>query len=324
MSRRFPLWATLIPLVLGVLVWGWMWRGYAERFRTDLEAAAPAGTRISVGGFPYRLEARIPDASAVLDAGVLQGRLAVKELAINRVPWQADRQVLNLDRSVAEIALLPLAGANARISADEGQASLHLEGGKIARLSMVWEAPDIETGLLPALVRAGHFEAHLRETPVEAAKGGPAGEAAPTQAQLVLSGEGVRFGAGAPLSLALDSEFTGPAPLRAYARWATGGAVEIRAATLSDGTGEVARLKATLRPDGKGALALQGEIETVCPASVRAVIAGAPQPEEKRSRKPVVMALSGVFPGGLAVSPADPSKPPPPVRAQEPACPRLR
>ena len=320
MSKRFPLWATLIPLVLGVLVWGWMWRGYAERFRTDLEAAAPAGTKISVGGFPYRLEARIPNAAAVLDAGVLQGKLAVQDLAINRVPWQADRQVLNLDHSVAEIALLPLAGAKARISAEEGQASLHLEGGQIARLSMVWEAPDIETGLLPTPVRAGHFEAHLRETPVEAKQG----EAAPTQAQLVLSGEGVRFGAGAPLSLALDSEFTGPAPIRAYALWASGGAVEIRSATLSDGTGEVARLKATLRPDGKGALALQGEIETVCPASVRAVIAGAPQPEEKRSRKPVQVALSGVFPGGLVAAPADPSKPPPPVRAQEPACPRLR
>lgn len=320
MSRRFPLWATLIPLVLGVLAWGWMWRGYSERFRADLEAAAPAGTDIAVGGFPYRLEARIPDAKAALDAGVLQGRLVAKELTVNRVPWQADRQVLNLDHSVVEIAILPLAGAKARVQADEAQASLHVQDGKIARLSMVWEAPRIETGLLPVPVKAGHFEAHVRETPATDAKANPA----PTQAQLVLSGEAVRFGAGDPLTLALDSEFTGGAPLASYARWAAGGAVEIRSAALSDVTGEVARLKATLRPDGKGALSVAGQIETVCPASVRAVIAGAPQPEEKRSRKPVVVALSGVLPGGLVAAPADPSKPPPPVRGQEPSCPRLR
>lgn len=321
MSRRIPLWATLIPLVLGVLLWGWMWRDYATRFRADLQAAAPQHSEISVSGFPYRLEARIPDVDAPLDGGALQARLRVKELAVNRVPWQANRQVLNLDRSLAEIAVVPLGGAKARVEADEAQASLHLEGERIARLSIVWEAPRIETGLLPVPVSAGHFEAHLRETPSTGLQ--PAG-APPTQAQLVLAGKAVRFGEGAPLGLALDSELTAPGPLRSYALWASGGAVEIRSATLSDATGEVARLTATLRPDGKGALQLEGRIETVCPASLRAAIAGEAHSGEKRSRKAEAIAISGRLPGGLVAAPADPSKPPPPVRGQEPPCPRLR
>ena len=318
MSRRIPLWATLIPLVLGVLLWGWMWRGYAAGFRTDLQAVAP-GTEIALSGFPYRLEARSPDVDVPLDAGAVQGRLKVKELAVNRVPWQADRQVLNLDRSTATVSLAPLAGVSAEIVADEAQASLHVDGRRIARLSMVWEAPLIRTGLLPVPVKAGHFEAHLRETPASDTAGQQA-----AQAQLVLAGKDVRFGEGAPLTLALDSEFMGAAPLASYARWAAGGAVEIRSATLSDAGGEVARLTATLRPDGKGTLQLDGKIETDCPASVRAVLAGQPQREEKRSRKPEVIAVSGRLPGGLVAAPADPSKPPPPVRGQEAPCPRLR
>lgn len=324
---RVPLWATLIPLALGVVFWGWLWRDYAGRFEADLSAVVPDTADISVGGFPYRLEARIPEFATALDAGVLQGKLGVRELTVNRVPWQADRQVLNLDKSVAEIAVVGLAGTSARVSADEAQASLHVEGSgkerRIGRLSMVWEAPQIETGLLPVPIRAGHFEAHLRETPAEAMAGVAAG-ASPVQAQLVLAGKAVQFGAGAPLTFALDSEFTGAGPLRSYARWANGGAVEIRSATLSDDTGEVARLTATLRPDGKGALQMAGRIETVCPASVRAVVAGAPQPEEKRSRKPEVIAISGTLPGGLVAAPADPARPPPPVRGQQPPCPRLR
>lgn len=322
MSRRIPLWITLIPLVLGVLLWGWMWRGYAAGLRADLEKAAPPGAEIRLSGFPYRLEAHIADVDAKLDDGALQGRLRVKDLAVNRVPWQADRQVLNLDLSDAEIAVLPLAGVNARVEAPEAQASLKLDGGRIARLSMVWQAPRVTLGLLPVPVVAKQLEAHLRETPVTEAK--PAGAPPPTQAQLMLSGEAVRFGAGEPLALALDSEFTGHAPLKSYAVWASGGAVEIRSATLSDAGGEVARLTATLRPDGKGALHLTGQIETICPASVRAVIAGEAQPAEKRSRKPELIAVSGRLPGGLVAAPADPSKPPPPVRGQEPPCPRLR
>lgn len=325
MSRRIPLWATLIPLVLGVILWGWMWRDYAARFRNELQAAAPAGTDVSVGGFPYRLEARIPDVKAALDAGVLQGSLQVRELAVNRVPWQADRQVLNLDQSAAELRLAPIPGANVRVEAEEAQASLHLDGGNIARLSIVWENPRISTGLLPVPLSAGHFEAHLRETPAtEVATDVGTGAPPPTQAQVVLSGNAVRFGEGSPLTLALDSELTGLAPLKSYARWAAGGATEIRSATLTDETGEVARLTATLRPDGNGALMLKGQVETVCPASVRAVIAGEPQPTEKRSRTVQTIELSGRLPGGVVASPADPTKPPPPVRGQEPACPKLR
>lgn len=320
---RIPLWATLVPLVLGVLLWGWVWRGYADSFRADLQQVAPPGTDIALGGFPYRLEARIQNLDTSLGTEVLRGRLQAKGLAVNRVPWQTDRQVLNLESADVSVAVAGLSGATARVEAAEAQASLKLDGAQIARLSVVWEAPRLSVGLLPGAIVARHLEVHLRETPSAAAR--PAGGTAlPTQAQIMLSGDGVRFGAGDPLTLAVDSEVTGPGPLTSYALWARGGAVEIRSATLSDAGGEVARLTATLGPDGAGALRITGRIETICPASVRAVIAGQAQPVEKRSRKPQTIALSGRLPGGLVAAPADPLKPPPPVRAQEAPCPRLR
>ncbi|MFN7175250.1 MAG: hypothetical protein ACK4MT_11250, partial [Thermaurantiacus tibetensis] len=99
---------------------------------------------------------------------------------------------------------------------------------------------------------------------------------------------------------------------------------EIRSLTLSDPTGEVARLSATLVPDGAGRLRVAGTIETVCPASVRAALEGAPPVSEQRSRRPETIAFEGLLPRDLRVAPRDPSKPPPPVRAQEPECPRLR
>ena len=64
MSRRIPLWATLIPLVLGVLLWAWLWRGYEARLESDLAKILPPGTAIEATGFPYRLEARIAPARA--------------------------------------------------------------------------------------------------------------------------------------------------------------------------------------------------------------------------------------------------------------------
>jgi hypothetical protein len=321
MSRRIPLWATLIPLVLGIAVWAFVWRGYEAQFEADLKKVLPADRAIDAGGFPYRLEARLETLKLAHRDTALDLGLAAEDATVNRVPWQRDRQVMTAGRSQARAALTPIAGADVVVDAPEALASLRLDGPRIARLSIVWQKPAITTGLFAPAVTADSVEAHLRETPASDAK--PAGPRLPTQAQLVLAGEAVRFGAGAPLKLALDSELTAPGPINSLAGWEKGGTAEIRSATLSDPTGEVARLSATLVADG-GRLRLAGTVETVCPATVRAAFAGTRAPPEQRSRVAERIAISGTLPGGLTAAPRDPAKPRPPVRGQEPPCPALR
>lgn len=321
---RIPLWVAVAPLVLGVLVWWLVWRGHAAAFEAEVAALLPPGAQVSATGFPYRLQARITHVDVAHSDDALRARLRAGEIAVNRVPWQKDRQVLNLADSVAEVALAPLAGATVRVQAGEAQGSLRLDGTLIARLSAVWEAPVIATGLFAAPMTADRFEAHLRETPSVNGSREPRNPRLPTQAQLVLSGTGVRFGGGDPLTLALDSEITAGARLLSLAQWAAGGTVELRTVTLADGTGQVARIAGTIVPTGAGALRIAGTIETPCPANVRAAMAGLPAVSEKRIRKAEVIAFSGTLPGGVVAEPRDPAVPPAPVRGQEPACPRLR
>lgn len=320
MSRRIPLWATLIPLLLGIAVWGLIWRGYEAQFEADLRRVLPADLAIDAAGFPYRLEARLTGVKLAHEDAALEMGLAAEQVAINRVPWQQDRQVITIGKSQARAALKPLAGATLVVDAPEAVASLRMEGPQIARLSVVWQKPTLSTGLIALPMTADSFEAHLRETP---ATGPASGPRLPTQAQLVLAAAGLRLGAGAPLKLALDSEMTAPGPITSLAAWEQGGTAEIRSATLSDATGEVARLSATLVAEG-GRLRLAGTVETVCPATVRAAIAGHSAPPEKRSRVAEKIAIGGTLPGGLTAAPRDPAKPPPPVRGQEPPCPALR
>lgn len=322
MSRRVPLWATLIPLLLGIAVWGFIWRGYEAQFEEDLRKVLPADADIDAAGFPYRLEARLGTLKLEHRDAALALGLAAEAATVNRVPWQRDRQVMTAGRSQAQAALAPLAGATVVVDAPEALASLRLDGPRIARLSVVWQAPTIRTGLFAPEVKAATFEAHLRETPASSTAAA-AGPRLPTQAQLVLSGEQVRFGDGAPLKLALDSEMTAPGPITSLAGWEKGGTAEIRSATLSDATGEVARLSATLVAEG-GRLRIAGTVETVCPATVRAAIAGTRAPEEKRTRVPERIAIGGTLPGAMTAAARDPAKPPAPVRGQQPPCPKLR
>lgn len=324
MIGRLPLWTMLLPLVLGIAVWAWLWRGHAAGLEADLARILPPGTAIEAGGFPYRLEVDVAPLDIALDDVALQARLKAANATVNRVPWQRERQVMNFGDTVAEIALKPIQGAVARIVSPEAQASLRLEDGRIARLSILWEGAEIQTGLFATPATARHFEAHLRETPAKDGQKETASPKLPTQAQLVLSGQDVRFGGGEPLELSIDSELTAGAPIVSLASWADGGTAEIRSATLRDATGEVARAKATLVPDGMRGLTVAGTIETVCPATVRAAMEGQPPVSESRARKPELIAFSGTLPGKLVPAPRDPAKPPPPVRAQEPPCPRLR
>lgn len=324
MTRRIPLWVTLIPLVLGILVWVWLWRGYERRFEAELAAILPPGTKIEASGFPYRLEARIAPADIFFDGPGLVASAKAAEVAVNRVPWQNDRQVISLRDTSATLALKPYSGARLWVVAPTAQASLRMDGDSIARLSMVWDKPEFGTGLFGGRIAADTLEAHVRETPSPPGPADPQSPAFPAQAQLVLDGRGVRFGDGAPLSLTLEAELTAPAALHSLAGWEADGTAELRSVVLSDATGEVARLTGTLVPDGDSHLAIAGTIDTVCPASVRAAIAGDPAPAELRARKPERIAISGRLPGQITASRTDPTKPPPPVRGQEPPCPRLR
>jgi hypothetical protein len=329
MIGRLPLWAMLVPLLVGVAAWALMWRSYADGLEADLRQVLPPGTEIATSGFPYRLEAHVTPLDLSHRDTALAARLKAGDVSVNRVPWQRDRQVLNLTDSVADIALTPLPAARARVAAAEAQASLRLEpergqGGRIARLSAIWVQPAIATGLLPGPIKAARFEAHLRETPADSARPDPRSPRLPTQVQLVLDGTGVQFGAGDPLALALAAELTAGAPISSLRGWAKGGTAEIGSATLADATGEVARLSATLVPDGAGALRIAGTIETVCPANVRAALAGLPPVSERRVRKAEAIAFSGTLPGGVSAAARNPALPPAPVRAQQPPCPRLR
>ncbi len=323
MSRRIPLWATLIPLLAGIAVWAFVWRGHEARFEEDLRKVLPADVAIDAGGFPYRLEARLGALKLAHRDAALELGLAADAASINRVPWQRDRQVISLGKSQARAALGPIAGADVVIDAPAAQASLRLEGPRIARLSAVWQQPTIATGLFGAPVKAATFEAHLRETPAPATDAPATEGRLPTQVQLVLAGTELRFAGGAPLTFALDSELTAPGPISSLADWQSGGTAELRSVVLTDATGEVARLSGSVVADGNR-LKIDGTVETVCPATVRAAIAGSTAPAEKRARKPERIAVSGTLPGEMVAAPRDPEKPLPPVRGQQPDCPRLR
>lgn len=320
-SRRIPLWATLVPLLLGIGAWYLAWSEWRDRLEAAVRDVLPPGTLVHVGGFPYRLEARTgPVALAYRDVAT-EAALAVDSLVVNRQPWRVDRQVLNLASPRLRLAIPRLAGLGAEVEAPSAQASLRFADGRVARASAVFEDAVLRLGFVPVPVRAAAFEAHVRETPAAAAG---AGAALPVQAQLVLSGRDVRMGRGDPVSVSAAIDLAASGPVRSVAAWAAGGTAEVRELVIADGTGEVARLEATLSPGADGRVLLAGTIETVCPATVRAALAGLPPVTEKRTRKPVRLAMTGVL-GALAeVAPPPAGAVPPPVRAQAPDCPRLR
>lgn len=315
MKLRIPLWATLLPLVAGVAGWWWLWQGYAAGLRQDVARMVAPGTAIELGGFPYRLEAEIADATLESDGPAIRWRVRTPQLAVHRQPWQPERQVLTLLQPGAGLAVPAVPVLAARIRAPSALASLHLERGHIARLSVVWDKPAVTAAFLPAPVHAIELQTHFREHP----RGADAADAA-AAADLVISGRDLRFGDGSPLSLDLRGALGAAAGL---ANWAQAGWLRVENFALSDAAGEVLRYRGTLRATD-GRLQLAGVVETFCPATVRAAVLGQVAPAEKRSRKPQRIAVSGSFPDAIQLPPADPARPPPPTRGQEPDCPRLR
>lgn len=321
--KRVQPWMLLLPLVAGAAIWFWLWHGYADGLRRELGGWLSPGATIDSSGFPYRLEAEIGNADIRRQSEAMAMHLHAATAVLNRVPWESDRQVIALIRPEATLEARHLAGARLHISAPEARASLRTTNGRIARLSIIWTAPAIASGLFGAPITAERLETHLRETPAHGNIGpGPTG---PAQAEVEISGSGVRIGAGAPLNLELAAAVTADAPLASFAGWAAGGTVEIGHATLSDSSGEVARIQATIVPDGMGDLRIAGTIDTVCPASVRAALAAEPAPvAELRLRRPARIAFAGTLPGGVTVDPSGVAGNSGPVRAQLAPCPAIR
>ncbi len=313
--RRFPLWLTIVPLVLAVGGYWWAWTGWKDDFRAEIARVLP-GVPVTIGGFPYRMEAEVgrPRLAA---RGDVTATASAARAVLNRGPWQ--RQ-LTIIRSVAprlSAAIPALTGSGVAIAAPSAETSLHIEAGRIVRLSTVLTGATADLQVLGVPLTARTLELHFRETPGRSAEAWS--PTLPERAQLVVAGEGVKTASGAPLTLAADLRVTGPARLTSYAAWADKGSVEIRNLTLGDAAGEVLRLNATLVASG-GVPHVTGTMLTACPATVRAAMTGT-RVSEQRLRLPVQLALGGTPGAWRLTGVPEPGRP---VRAQQPPCPVLR
>lgn len=313
--KRFPLWLTIVPLVLAVGGYWWAWNGWKDDFRAQLAQVLP-GVPVTIGGFPYRLEATL-DAPRLTGKGDVAASAAASRVVLNRGPWQRDLTIARSVEPRVDLRIPALAASGLAIDAPSAETSLHVDDGRIARLSIVYDKARITAALIGVPLTADTMEIHIRETPGRLSE--PWSPTLPERAQVVLAGQGVRAGTGAPLTLAGDLSITGPARLASYKAWAGQGSVLIKALTLADKTGEVFRLDATLVASG-GTPRLAGTILTNCPLSVRAALTGG-RVSEQRLRLPVKLSLAG-SPGAwqLGAMPAAGRA----VRAQQPPCPVLR
>lgn len=321
---RWPLLLALLPLLLGLAVYGQLWRGWAAQFETTLAGWFP-GQNAQVSGFPYRLETELRGVMLARDGTVmLRARLA--QLRLNRGPWRPELTVAQVQGAVLA-ADLP--GLSPRVTAAAGTASLKLAAGRLERLSIVLPAASGSFGLAGAApgFRADSLELHARE---RAAAAPPASDPRlPQRGQLVIGAQGLRIGLGAPISLAGDAALRGM-PLRGagrlidWQRWAAGGGSADLVLSGRDATGELFAVEASLVPDGTG-LRLAGSIRTVCPLAVQAALAGMVPPAEQRLRAPIRLTIETQLPatGAAALRGLPANLAARPRRAQLPACPRL-
>jgi len=317
MTRRIPLWLSLVPLAIGIAAYFWLWSGWAQQFEAAITPWLP-GTQVSVGGFPYRLEAEVA-APKLAGGDIVKLTASAARARINRGPWQPDLTVISTEAPRFSAIVGP--GIGASLTGKTAMTSVKLFDGKLARLSTVVEAARARLGFSPAEIAADSLEVHVRERLPEA--GSPTSPTGPVRGQLVVAGQRLRFDKGDALTFAADLLATGPARLDAYDRWATSGTIEVTALTLADAHGEVAKVIATIVPVGRRTLRFAGTIDTICPQGVAAAFADLPPPAEKRLRAPVRLSFAGDA-GAVVLArlPADLALRP--VRAQMPACPVLR
>lgn len=317
MQRRIPLWLTLVPLAAAIALYALLWQGWARDFKATLQPWLP-GAEITIAGFPYRLEATTRNPS-LAGGDIVKLTATATTARLNRGPFQSDLTVISTRDPEFAAIVSPVISAS--IAAKSALTSVNVQNARLQRLSTVIEAATVRLGLTPVRITAETLELHLRE---RRAATPPATSPTPTpRGQLVLTATGLRFAGGDPLTLAADLTATGPARLNAYDLWATTGTIEATTLTLTDKSGEIARIKATLAPQGRTGLRLAGTITTICPLSIAAALAATPPPSENRLRTPVRLAFEGT-PGNLRLTnlPADLSRRA--IRAQLPPCPTLR
>ena len=318
LPRRVPLWATFVPLIIGVLGYGWLWSGYAERLRADIARVLP-GRAVTISGFPYRVAGSVDAAKVAVDDPGLAASVTADAASVDRGPWHPELSVVRLSGIQFRLAVPPLRAATAAIDAPAALVSVHLEHGILQRLSTVFDHPRFSVGLFPGALTATRLETHVRElSPAPAAAGAPT---PPAQAQLVVAATDVRLAGGDPLRLDGDIGVTGSVPLRSFAGWAAGGTAEVRRLTLADASGPVLVLSATAVPGVGGSLQFSGTIDTVCPASVGTLFGTGGGVSEQRLRRPVRLSFTGT-PGALRLAAFDTAALA--RRAQLPPCPVLR
>jgi hypothetical protein len=329
MKRRWPqgalLLLSLLPLLLGLAVYGQFWRGWAADFETTLAGWFP-GERVSVGGFPYRLEAELIDVKREHEGGVLAA-LAVRQLRLNRGPWRPELTVLQGE----DVALAAgAAGLAARVNAPSATASLKLVTDRmgqerLGRLSIVLPGATGNSGLGPDF-RADSLEIHAREIlDLNDPAAALASPRMPGQGQLVIGAAGFALGQGAPIRLDADVRVRGAGRLADYRRWADqGGSLDLLM-TGSDATSEIFKLDASIVPLG-ASTRLAGTIATICPLTVQAAVNGTVPPAEQRLRAPITLALETSLPltGAAALTGLPNDLATRPRRGQLPRCPRLR
>ncbi len=317
MSKRLPLWLTLVPLLAGIGLYWWLWSGWAADFKATLQGWLPGAT-VEITGFPYRMEANV-ERPRLAGGDAVKLAASADRARINRGPWQPELTVIGTDRLQFSAIVSPAIAVS--IAGKSAASSVHIVEGRLIRLSTVIEAATAQLGFAPLAISADTLELHLRERrDTTGISGSPAG--AP-RGQLVLAGARLRLGGGDALTFNADMLVTGDARLTAYDAWAKSGTVEVARFTLADASGEVASVKATLVPEGRGGLRVAGTVDTICPASIAAAFAAAPPVSEKRLRAPVRLSFEGVA-GAVtfAAMPADLATRA--TRGQLPPCPVIR
>ncbi len=287
----------LVPLVAGVALYGWLWSGWAAAFRTEVAGWLP-GRTVTVSGFPYRIEATA-DTPQLSGGSIVVFTASAARAIVNRGPWQPDLTVISSDAPRFSVAVGGVGAATAMradIAGKTALSSIHVEAGRVARLSTVIEAASGRLGILTPALTADALEVHLREVPGRLPE--PWSATLPGRGQAVISAERLRIGGGDALTLAADFAVTGAARLTDFARWADGGTIELRALSLSDAHGEVAGVAATLVPIGRTGMRIAGTITTICPEAVVAAFDGTPPPRALRLRQPLRLAFEATMKAG--------------------------
>lgn len=317
MRRWRGLLAALVPLAAGIGGYWLYWRAAADDFADKVEALT--GAPAAIGGFPYRLSARI-EGLALARGEAASVRFDAGRAALDTQPLREGLYVGHFTDVRLTARLGGLKTARTAIAAPAARASLRTdESGLVERFSARFRTANVELGWLDGAVGASELELHMRETPNAAATHGPT---PPVQAEARIAGT---FAAGAVhMALVIPVKITAEAPLASLSAWRDGGTVEIDGARLTAVNGAaLADFSATLGALPGGELAVAGTLATDCPLTVAALFGGEPAPtREFRTRRPARFVLTGTLDRLRLTRRAAPSGGA--VRSREPPCPDLR